>query len=77
MGLYKSPTVSLFAHFESFYVFLVLVYILPFFASFRPTDDREAVKAHRRVSGGQSRSKCAARVRRANIELLKAEKSER
>jgi len=41
-----------------------------------PTDDREAVKAHRRVSGGQSRSKCAARVRRANIELLKAEKTD-
>lgn len=34
---------------------------------------REAIKAHRRVSGGQSRSKCAAQVRRANIELLKAE----
>jgi len=34
---------------------------------------REAIEAHRRVSGGQSRSKCAAQVRRANIELLKAE----
>ena len=77
MGLYKSPTTSLFVHFRLFYVFLVLVYVLPFFASFTPSDDCEAVKAHRRVSGGQSRSKCAARVRRANIELLKAEKSER
>ena len=43
------------------------------YKNYPPTDDREAVKAHRRVSGGQSRSKCAARVRRANIELLKAE----
>ena len=34
---------------------------------------REAIEAHRRVSGGQSRSKCAAQVRKANIELLKAE----
>ena len=33
----------------------------------------EAIEAHRRVSGGQSRSKCAAQVRKANIELLKAE----
>ena len=77
MGLYKSPPSSLFVHFGSLYVFLVLVYTLPFFTTPRPSDDREAVKAHRRVSGGQSRSKCAARVRRANIELLKAEKSER
>ena len=58
-------------------MFLVLVYTLPFFASSPPSDDREAVKAHRRVSGGQSRSKCAARVRRANIELVKAEMTER
>ena len=41
MGLYKSPTVSLFADFGSFYVFLVLVYTLPFFAPFPPSDDRE------------------------------------
>lgn len=41
MGLYKSSTVSLFVHFGSFYVFLALVYTLPFFASFPPSDDRE------------------------------------
>ena len=39
--LYKSPTVSLFADFGSFYVFLVLVYTLPFFTTPRPSDDRE------------------------------------
>ena len=71
------PPSSLFVHLGSFYASLALVYTLPFFASSPPSDDREAVKAHRRVSGGQSRSKCAARVRRANIELLKDEKSER
>ena len=35
-----------------------------------PGHNREAKQAHRRVSGGQSRSKCAARVRRANIEII-------
>ena len=45
--------------------------------SLRPRDEREAEQAHRRVSGGQSRSKCAARVRNANTELLKAEMTER
>ena len=40
-GLYKSPTILLFAHFGSFYVFLVPVYTLPLFATLRPTDDRE------------------------------------
>ena len=35
-----------------------------------PTDDREAEQAHRRVSNGQSRSKCAARVCIANIEII-------
>jgi len=44
----------------------------------RAGEDREAEQAHRRVSGGQSRSKCAARVRSSpyrykDIELLKAE----
>ena len=45
--------------------------------SLRPSDDREAEQAHRRVSGEQSRSKCAARVRSANTELLKAERRAR
>ena len=45
--------------------------------SLRPSDEREAEQAHRRVSCGQSRSKCAARVRSANTELLKAETTER
>ena len=52
---------------------LSLAHPLPF----QPSDDREAIKAHRRVSGGQSRSKCAARIRKANKELLKADKTER
>ena len=42
-----------------------------------PTDDCEAIKAHRGCPVDIRRSKCAARVRRANIELLKAEKTER
>ena len=40
----------------------------------RAGDDCEAKRARRRVSGGQSRSKCAARVHRVNIELLTTEK---
>ena len=40
----------------------------------RAGDDCEAKRAHRRVSGGQSRSKCAARVHRVNIELLTTER---
>ncbi len=50
--LYKSPTISLFAHFGLFYVFLVLVYTLPFFASFPPSDDRE--KSERRARDKKS-----------------------
>ena len=53
----------------SFGTFFLYCYASPCFIHVtvsRPTDDRETVKAHRRVSSGHSRSKCAARVRRAN-----------
>ena len=49
MDLYKSPTVSLFVHFGSFYVFLALVYTHPFFASSPPSDDRETKNAQNRL----------------------------
>ena len=65
------------------YVLLLLLYswVMPdtlhrksissiFFVYSPPSDDCEAVKAHRRVSGGQSRSKYAARVCKANIGII-------
>lgn len=41
LDLYKSPPSSLFAHLRSSYAYLALVYTLPFFVTFSPTDDRE------------------------------------
>lgn len=41
MGLYKSPPSSLFAYLRPFLASLTIVYILPFFAFFPPSDDRE------------------------------------
>lgn len=38
-----------------------------------PTDDREAIEPHRKISGGYLRSKCGAQVCEANTEFLKAE----
>ena len=35
-----------------------------------PTDDREAIEPHRKISGGYLRSKCGAQVCEANIEII-------
>ena len=53
--LYKSPPSSLFAHLRPFYVSLVLVYTLPFLASFPPSDDRETTETRPRDKNAQNR----------------------